>query len=684
VAPARAAQLNFASGGTVTTVYVHSGQQVHKDDPLAELQLSPDSLEAAQRQATLAQLTYESQAAKVKDLKGGASSGAVADAQAALARAQAAQHDAERKAGVASSASTAADQAVALAQLELDQAQRDVGAARQRHEQKLSDAGDKLGDAAAVVRQAQRGVADAQSRLDELVASQASARANRQQEVDRAQLELNQARADLQAAQANEQRVRRNSPAEMQRAVQLAQLDLQEAERALRQAQDTDERLQQEGPSAGRTRDAITKDLVQAGWAVQAAKNAVAARQIQLQSAQAGLQSTPEQAIAQAVDAVRAAQDRVDSATQKLQQAQAALEDASDAAQLAQARTALDQANDTLARAQAAEQRAQADRDALRPAPEASSAGSSADAASADASADSSGGSPAASANVEDDPAVAAAQARVRAATIKLQQARDAQQATLRDAGLERQSNADEVAVRRAETAAAQAHLDDLRAGSSPEAIDREQRLADLLRDEADQARLAAQPVVTLKAPFDGLVTAVAVSPGQSVEPHATVVRFAGNDGLTVIATASETEVSELSADEQVSVTFPNIPNLASTGTIVDIGGVGTIADGGKTTTYPVRVDLADTPSQLKIGMSAIVSLTLREARDVLHLPINTIRQSGGQNLVSRLDPNGQITEVPLQLGGTYGTEVEILGGLAEGDTVAIFRPAGTTAVAKQ
>jgi macrolide-specific efflux system membrane fusion protein len=177
-------------------------------------------------------------------------------------------------------------------------------------------------------------------------------------------------------------------------------------------------------------------------------------------------------------------------------------------------------------------------------------------------------------------------------------------------------------------------------------------------------------------------VSAVAVSPGQAVEPRATVIRFASNDGLTIIATASETEVSQLTADQQVDVTFPNIPNVTAQGTIVDISGVGSSTD-GKTTSFPVRVDLATAPSQLKIGMAALLSLTLRQAPNVLYLPSNTIRQSNGTTLVSRLETDGRVTDVPIQIGSTYGSDVEVTNGLNEGDVVAVFRSGGS-AVARQ
>jgi RND family efflux transporter MFP subunit len=662
VAPARSAQLNFASAGTVTAVFVHSGESATQGEPLAELQLSKESLDLAQHQSLIAQLTYESQAAKVKDLQAGALPGALADAQAAVARTAAAQREAELKTPVGSPAA-APDSTVGLAQLDVDQAQRDLNQATQARDQKATDSAARVTATSALTRAAERRVGDASSKLDQLTAAQAAAGATHEQDVQLAGVDLRQATSDLQTAQQAEARVRRQIPDEMQRAVHLAELDLQEANRALRETQDADQRLNAEGPTAGRTHEAILADIVRVEWTVQAAKNSVSSATIKLDQARAALVSTPEMAIASAQAAVATAQSHVNTASIKVDQARTSATTAADDQALQQARTAVQQATDDLAQARTAEQLARSDLDAVQ---------ATVPADGQDASVE--------------DAAVGAAEGRASAAALKLTQAQAAQAvqtttqaAAQRDAVAQNQVANLDLRVKQADSAAAAAHLADLQAGSSSDAIDREARLADLLRDEADQTRLAAQAVVTLRAPFDGLVAAVAVSQGQAIDPRATVVRFAGNDGLTVIATASETEVSQLTADQQVDVTFPNLPDLTARGTIVDISGVGSTLDGGKTTSFPVRVDLATAPSQLKIGMAALLSVSLREAPNVLYLPANTIRQSNGTSLVSRLETDGKVTDVPIQIGSTYGSDVEITGGLTEGDVVAVFRTGGTT-----
>src|SRR5437868_3644764 len=67
VVPARTAQLSFRSPGTIRTVYVRSGQIVRKGEPLAEMVLDDAALRAAQTQATVAELAYQSQKARLEE-----------------------------------------------------------------------------------------------------------------------------------------------------------------------------------------------------------------------------------------------------------------------------------------------------------------------------------------------------------------------------------------------------------------------------------------------------------------------------------------------------------------------------------------------------------------------------------------------------------------------------------------
>src|ERR1700716_1293582 len=71
VVPGRSAQVIFRGSGTVSAVYVTQGQSVQEGEALAEYVLDDDSLQAARAQATLADLAYQSEQAKLDDLQSG-------------------------------------------------------------------------------------------------------------------------------------------------------------------------------------------------------------------------------------------------------------------------------------------------------------------------------------------------------------------------------------------------------------------------------------------------------------------------------------------------------------------------------------------------------------------------------------------------------------------------------------
>lgn len=74
-------------------------------------------------------------------------------------------------------------------------------------------------------------------------------------------------------------------------------------------------------------------------------------------------------------------------------------------------------------------------------------------------------------------------------------------------------------------------------------------------------------------------------------------------------------------------------------------------------------------------GMSASVELTAGTAADVLVLPVTAVQGSVGNGTVWVLGTDGTSTERGVTLGLTDGRQVEIRGGLAEGDRVLEFVP---------
>lgn len=475
-----------------------------------------------------------------------------------------------------------------------------------------------------------------------------------------AELAVEQARDDLTQAEAAADRHRE----QVQLDAQAAAAAVRSAERRLAAARLKLEQVQASTAVDEAARavavqqlavDQARDDLAQAQAAEQRAENRSLedelgmpldeAKDIPLRLAQARLKLAREQASA----AARAAWRRLATESARLDQLRAAraLAEADHQRELKLAQLELDEATDALAQAQAAERRAREGRaaDARAQAP-------------AGAAADPSAAVRAARRKLEMELT------RYRAMQARLEAAAVAQQAATRLADLR-------VEIAREALALAQAREQDVREGVGEGDLQREQARLALLRDEADAARRAASPVVTLAAPFDGTVASVEVSPGQQVEPRATVVRLAGQGRLSVVASASEVDVTQLRLDRTVEVTFPGLPDRAAAARIVDISEIASVV--GERVTYPVRLELASVPDGLKLGMSAEVNVHLREARDALYVPLGALRTASGRSVVTRIEPSGQVSEVPVQAGGTYGSNVEILSGLAEGDVVAVF-----------
>jgi len=236
VVPARTAQLSFRSAGTIRTVSVRSGQTVRKGEPLAELALDDAALRAAQTQATVAELAYQSQKARLEELKRGGGTAASAEARANVTRARAAVVEAQVARDAARAGNGPAGVEAQMAQLAVDQAKDEMDHAQQLTRRSEAAEG---AQSAMAVRASQRKVEEAAIRLDLLRARGGNAGAARAIEEQRAQLQMEQAQDDLEAAKAAAQQSEtdgKDSPAATAAAVRVAERQVQVATLRLQQA----------------------------------------------------------------------------------------------------------------------------------------------------------------------------------------------------------------------------------------------------------------------------------------------------------------------------------------------------------------------------------------------------------------------------------------------------------------
>lgn len=269
---------------------------------------------------------------------------------------------------------------------------------------------------------------------------------------------------------------------------------------------------------------------------------------------------------------------------------------------------------------------------------------------------------------VNGDPAsVAARQAAVASAAAQ----RDAAQAQL-DL-LRAGPSAADVAAARASLAQAALQLEQLQNG--PDAATR--TAAEVAVEQARIRRQRAErnlTEATLVAPFDGVVTAVHVRPGETAA--GVVVEMIDPAGLELVVEVDEVDIAQLAPGQKATVTTETWPGEFISAEVTTI--VPEPAPGSDLVVYEVFLSLGKTELPLRAGMTADATLTTGELTDVLLLPSEAIRvdRNSGTYSVQRVaaGPEGAETveTVTITVGRRSGGFTEITGGLEAGDVVLI------------
>jgi RND family efflux transporter MFP subunit len=173
----------------------------------------------------------------------------------------------------------------------------------------------------------------------------------------------------------------------------------------------------------------------------------------------------------------------------------------------------------------------------------------------------------------------------------------------------------------------------------------------------------------TLKAEFDGLITAVGVEAGQNVAAGQMVIKLArpsDKDAVFNIAETAFTDHNPGSEPLDVIVWPLSNPDLKIEGVVREISP---IAD-STTRTYTVKVTLRDPPSQLLFGMS-ISGRLKRSLGPVVTLPLSALFEKNGSPAVWVFDQASGSVALRAVTVSRYETDTAVIAdGLAKGDIV--------------
>ncbi|MBU0703439.1 MAG: efflux RND transporter periplasmic adaptor subunit, partial [Chloroflexi bacterium] len=215
----------------------------------------------------------------------------------------------------------------------------------------------------------------------------------------------------------------------------------------------------------------------------------------------------------------------------------------------------------------------------------------------------------------------------------------------------------------------AQNDLADLLDGADDSDIEAAQLQVDQARASLEQVQLQLAEA-TLTAPMAGVVTALDIQPGEMASAgQAAVVVISDLSVLVVEINLDETDVAQVTVGQETLVSVDAFPDAELTGEVTYIAPVAETQSG--VVLYPVTVKLLPTDLPVRAGMTADVEIVSASQEGALIVPLRAVHTEGGQSYVNRL-VGGRTEQVEVTLGLTTDTEVEITGGLAEGDVVSV------------
>ncbi len=138
---------------------------------------------------------------------------------------------------------------------------------------------------------------------------------------------------------------------------------------------------------------------------------------------------------------------------------------------------------------------------------------------------------------------------------------------------------------------------------------------------------------------------------------------------MLIIVSIDELDVLALSLGQEADLYLDALPTTGLTATVTKIDPEG--ENNGGNTKYAVTLAL-DRSEQLYPGMNGTVCFPRREGKAVLTVPLVAVTEEGGRTLVYTAyneETDELLSPVAVQTGVSDGTDVEIVSGLALGDT---------------
>jgi RND family efflux transporter MFP subunit len=173
----------------------------------------------------------------------------------------------------------------------------------------------------------------------------------------------------------------------------------------------------------------------------------------------------------------------------------------------------------------------------------------------------------------------------------------------------------------------------------------------------------------TVRAPFGGVITVRNVDVGALVTEGQTLLfRIAQTDNLRTYLSVPQAEASSVRVGLHATLQIPDLPGRTFTGVVARTSNSLDPA----TRTLLAEVQVANAKGTLLPGMYTQVDLAVPRKTPPMIVPGDTLllRSEGPQ--VAVVNPDGTVHFAKLQIGRDFGTKLEVLSGIEEGQQIVM------------
>lgn len=182
---------------------------------------------------------------------------------------------------------------------------------------------------------------------------------------------------------------------------------------------------------------------------------------------------------------------------------------------------------------------------------------------------------------------------------------------------------------------------------------------------EVQKATLLEQIAkTTIRAPFDGVVTAKFSEAGAFAAPGMPLVQVTDIGRLRFTVQVAESDLGRFRTGEEYRIAADNLPGSDLRGRVTLVGSKADPAN-----RYPVQMQVANTPDlEIRAGMFGRMQLEQRSAGGGIVIPSSAI--VGGGNPQVYLVRDGKAVLQPVQVAATMGERSVVERGLQAGDVL--------------